>query len=413
MAQKYFTLLQLNTSIRQHIQKISKQFWIVAEVAAARYRRHYYLELVQKEADSVVAKSLAMLWGTQAETIAAQLGVPLDPIFQQGNKVLINVKVQFHEVHGLSLTVQDVDPSYTLGELEQRRRETIQRLADAALLDRQQQLFLPPVPQRIALITSETAAGFADFHNQLLHNPYGYHIETTLFPASVQGVSAARELQNALNSIDPKAFHAVVMIRGGGSRLDLEAFNDEGLARAIATFPLPVLTGIGHQTDETVADLVAHQALKTPTAVATFLIDRFLHFEESLETIFTAICEVARVQLSEQEKVLAERKAAIAQQVGLAQERAATQLSHMAHNIKTSVRYLLKAEQERLNHLERVLELLDPERIMSKGFSITLLDGVPLKKGMRVKVGDTLETRLGDGLTVRSMVQSIKKKNNE
>ncbi len=331
---KFFTLLQLNRSIQKLFQQIDRPLWISAEVANAQFRTHCFLELVQKEEEDIVARNRAVAWESTLLQMREKLGEHLENLLQQGTRILVQVKVNYHEVHGLSLVVLDIDPAYTIGELELQRQKTLRQLAAEGLDKRQQAISLPLVPQRIAVISSPEAAGYADFMNQLVSNEYGYAFYTRLFATSVQGARAVPGIITALQAASKGGFDAIALIRGGGSRLDLEAFNSLELARAVAMLPLPLLAGIGHQTDVSVADTVAFRSLKTPTAVASFLVERALMFESRLLESFEQIADEVQTRLGAEKE----------------------QLNRLQTGINTSASSLLKTGQMRLQHLSASLQ---------------------------------------------------------
>ena len=289
-------------------QQLADSYWVVAEVSDLTVPRfagaHCYLTLTEQTTDTrgvpVKAQARATLWSQRYQQLAPaferQTGQPLRP----GLKLLLRVQVRFHEQYGLSLDVVAIDPSYTVGELALLRLKTLRQLEEKGLLERQKQLTLPLAPQRLAVISSPTAAGFQDFVQQLQEAPYDFAL--TLFPASMQGDEAPASIRAALDGVRARRsqFDAVVIIRGGGSRTDLLAFDEYGLAAAVGAFPLPVLTGIGHERDEALVDLTAHRALKTPTAVAVFLVERLARLETALLGYGEQVAALARRQLGQQ-----------------------------------------------------------------------------------------------------------------
>ncbi|MBF9222013.1 exodeoxyribonuclease VII large subunit [Hymenobacter ruricola] len=301
-------LADLLARVRQALQQqLADSYWVVAEVAELTAPRfvgaHCYLTLTEQTTDGrgtpLKAQARATLWSQRYQQLAPAFeratGQPLRP----GLKLLLRVQVRFHEQYGLSLDVVAIDPSYTVGELALLRLKTLRQLEEKGLLERQKLLALPLAPQRLAVISSPTAAGFQDFVQQLREAPYDFAL--TLFPAAMQGDEAPASIRAALDGVRARRgqFDAVVIIRGGGSRTDLLAFDEYGLAAAIGAFPLPVLTGIGHERDEAVADLAAHRALKTPTAVAAFLVDRLARLEAALLGYGEQVVALARHQLSQ------------------------------------------------------------------------------------------------------------------
>lgn len=286
------TLSELNGRIKQALQEsFPEPIWLVAGIGELTQNRagHCYLELVEKEAanDAIKARARGTIWSWQYRFIKPFFESMTGQTLQAGIKILISASVEFHEVYGYSLNIKDIDPSYTLGDMARKRQETIDRLTKDGIIDMNKSLDLPEIPSRIAVISSPTAAGYEDFVNQLENNERGFFFSIKLFPALMQGNDAPRSIINALDSINDQEddFDVVVIIRGGGSQLDLACFDDYDLASNIAQFPLPVLTGIGHEKDDSIADLVANTRLKTPTAVAEFLIDLYEQVYTTIEDL--------------------------------------------------------------------------------------------------------------------------------
>ncbi len=280
------SLKELASRISVALAALDSEYWVVAEVAQANVNQrsgHCYLELVEKKDDKLLAKISANIWKWVYKKIEAKFSLATGSEIGAGMKVLLLVEVKFHEIYGLSLNVKDVDPSYTLGDMARKRQETIERLEKEGIFNKNKETSLTLLPSRIAVISSETAAGYGDFLNTLKAGRFGFKI--TLYPAFMQGAKTEESVISALRAIREKAgqFDAVALIRGGGSQVDLSYFDSYALARQVALFPLPVLAGIGHERDESVAGLVAHTRLITPTAVAEFLIGRFEDFEARVD----------------------------------------------------------------------------------------------------------------------------------
>lgn len=281
-------------------------YWVVAEVAELSRPRHAgghcYLTLTEPAGEAeglgLAAQARATLWGSRYQQLAPAFAEATGQELRPGLRLLLRVKVTFHEQYGFSLDVLALDPSYTVGELARQRLATLRKLQEKNLLERQRSLALPLAPQRLAVISSPTAAGFQDFVRQLEEAPYDFAL--TLFPALMQGDGAPASIRAALDQLRPRRgqFEVVIIIRGGGSKTDLLAFDEYGLAAAVAAFPLPVLTGIGHERDEAVVDVVAHRALKTPTAVAAFLVERLARVEALLADLFDRVADRSRQHLA-------------------------------------------------------------------------------------------------------------------
>jgi len=284
------TLSELAGLVRMTVESISGDLWVVAELAEVnvnKYSGHCYLGLVEKKDEATVAQMRATIWAGVYKRLISVFRKATGTELRQGMKVLMRGALSFHEVYGLSLNIREIDPKYTLGEMALKRRETLERLEKEGVIDLNRALVLPQVPQRIAVIASETSAGYGDFIDRMTGNPYGYAFYIGLFPSIMQGDAAEGSIIKALKSVNSMAgaFDVVVLIRGGGSQVDLSCFDSYGLALEVARFPLPVLSGIGHERDETVMDRVANKRLITPSAVAEFMVSRTRAFEDRLEEL--------------------------------------------------------------------------------------------------------------------------------
>jgi exodeoxyribonuclease VII large subunit len=284
-----FTLLELNNSIRSALQDaFPETIWVVAEISEMKENRtgHCYLELIEKDdlSDEIKARARATIWSYSWRMIKPYFETTTGQPFTHGIKILAQVSVEFHPSYGLSLNIKDIDPTYTIGDLVRRRREIVRQLVDAGVMQMNKELELPLVPQRIAVISSATAAGYQDFVTHLENNPHGFYFFHHLFEAFMQGSEAVPSILNALNQVfeQEEHFDAVVIIRGGGATADMSCFDNFDLAYTVAQFPLPIITGIGHEKDDTIIDLVAHTRMKTPTAVAEFFISGAMRFFEVL-----------------------------------------------------------------------------------------------------------------------------------
>ena len=301
------SLLELNALVRRSLEQcLPDEYWIQAELSDVRSNTtgHCYLEFVQKDSRSnnLVAKARGMIWSNIYRLLKPYFEETTGQLFTSGIKVLVKVTVQFHELYGYSLTVLDIDPAYTLGDMARRRREILLQLEEEGVLTLNKELEMPLLPQRIAVISSATAAGYGDFCHQLQHNPGGFFFYTELFPALMQGNQVEESVLAALDRINDRIheFDVVVIIRGGGATSDLSGFDTYLLAAACAQFPLPIITGIGHERDDTVLDSVAHTRVKTPTAAAELLIHRITESADRLEEL-SARLQQGAYSLLEQE----------------------------------------------------------------------------------------------------------------
>ncbi len=408
----YFSLLQLNKSIRNLIEGIQKTFWVSAEVSQVQYRNHIYLELVHKQEDSVVANNRAQIWANRIEKVQEQAGNNLEALLAEGNKVLVEVLVTYHEVYGLSLNILNIDPSFTIGELEQQRLATLKKLEENGLLTLQQQLAAPTVPQRLAVVSSATAAGLSDFLHQLSHTPQGYVFHIHFFEVAVQGNHATAEIVQALHTIEESAhlFDAIVLIRGGGSRLDLEVFNQYAIAETIAQSSLPVFTGIGHQRDQTIADSVAHYSLKTPTAVAEHLIQQFEQFDALLAKSTETIAQTVLSTLHEEKELLTQYEYHLQTIIRNRADAAKQQLQSIQWGIRHSVLQQLLTKKHQLERLEQQLYHSIPSFFEKKGYYRVRKGQQVLYPKQLLVVGDRLIIeREGEQITVR--VEEVKSLN--
>ncbi len=313
---------------------------------------------------------------------------------------MVKVAIQYHEIYGISLNITDIEPSFTVGELELQRRKTIQQLKDEGVFDMNRELELPILPQRIAIISSQTAAGYRDFMEHLRNNAYGYSFSTTLFAAQVQGRGAEESMLDALNILFDQidSFDVLVLIRGGGSQTDLLCFDSYRLASHLAQLPIPVLTGIGHDKDESVADLVAHTALKTPTAVADFLVDRMMEQEQQLNDFSAQIAEIAYSLANKQRKYIDELTSSISGCIARLFNKELQNIEYMLVNkLKNAVLAKLKAEEYRLGLLDKTLEANNPQRILSRGYAIVQHKGKRLTDPTLVGKNDELRIMLAKG----------------
>ena len=429
------TLFQLNQLIQSTLdQNLESSYWVIAEIGDLRVNRkgHCYMEFVEKRHEKVLAKLRANLWAYDYHNLNNLFRSVTGQSLGKGMKILARVMVQFHEVYGLSLLVKDLDPNFTLGERARQKQMVIDRLSKEGLIDNNSQLVLPLVPQRIAVISSQTAAGYGDFMDQLANNPYQYHFKVTFFEAVMQGEQAVQSIVAALKKVQDQwsSFDVLVMIRGGGSQVDLDCFDSYELASSIANSKLPIFTGIGHQRDDTVADLVAHTSLKTPTAVAEFLLNGVSAFEaqlnynrDRLKALAANQLENQRTQLLRMSKGLHHNSKMVIKDNShklelLNQKLAAQVFSGLKENQIVLHQYrqrlvdrpikVISDNKHLLKLFEAQLTLADPQTILQKGYTITYLDGNVLKGSTPIKPGDQLETRLSDK-KITSTVQKIKK----
>lgn len=409
-----YTLQDLNAHIRQVIAlNFREPIWITAEIAEANLSRgHLYLALVQKSEsqglleDDIVAQAQAIVWQRDRRRLVIEHGQLSELVLSAGVQARLLVRVDYHERYGLKLHIENIDPAFSMGVMALQRRQTIDTLRKDGLLHQNNALPLPLVLQRIAVITSQDAAGFHDFKAHLAENSFGYAFHCQYFFAAVQGRKAEPEICALLHQIAQVYHHfdVVVIIRGGGARLDLSAFDSLELGKAVATMPLPVFSGIGHEIDESVLDIVAHTAFKTPTAVADFLIERTFRFESLLLEMATNIAQIGHknVQYALESLQFAQNMVQNATDRTLAI--AHNYIAASAKDIPVIARQRLKEEHRHLDQLAELTIALAPETTLLRGYSITLKDGKAVQSATELKKGDRINTKFGAG-AVDSVVE--------
>ncbi len=456
---EHLSLFDLNHQIKTQLESaFNSTYWVVAEISELRMHRsgHCYLELIEKDTDSeqVKAKARATIWAFTFRMLKPYFETTTGQSLTAGIKVLVRASIEYQEVYGLSLNIKDIDPTFTLGDIARRRMQIIQQLEDEGVMDMNKEVDLAPVPQTFAIISSPSAAGYEDFINQLENNPYGFKIYHKLFPAIMQGDQTEQSIIDALERIYTyeEVFDAVVIIRGGGSTADLMCFDSYLLALNITQFPLPVLTGIGHERDESVADMVAHTQLKTPTAVAEFIIDRIASFQAYVDDLQNQFTNESRRILKDQQhrldlsvqKLHPLVKQTLSHQKRKPEEAAQrllflmksyfdNQQRHFSH-VKESIHYLtskkvktglqetdflktklklevqgfFKNKHQNIHLAEKTNQLSDPFTILNKGYSITLADKKVVKETAQLNTGDIITTRLSNGEII-SRVEILKR----
>ena len=418
------TLYELNGLVRQTLElTLDEEYWVQAEIAELRVNRHCYMELVQKEArgGGIVAKARAQVWANRWAFIKPMFEQVTGQTLAAGMQVMLKVEVAFHELYGYSLNVTDIDPTYTLGDLARHRQEILRQLAEEGIDTMNKDLPLPRLLQRIAVISSASAAGYGDFCNQLNNNQRGLAFKTELFQAVMQGNEVENSVVDALNRIAARLdeWDVVVIIRGGGATSDLQGFDSLLLAENVAQFPLPIITGIGHERDDTVIDLIAHTRVKTPTAAAEFLIH---HQEQELDTLEDLSArltdrisqllydETTRLKMlaskipmlfstvkAREEVRLHRLSASMANSSIQHLEQAKGRVELMNQQLSLYTSALLQGERKHIELMESKLQSAHPNRILQLGFSITRVGGKALKDVDEVKEGDEIETTLASG----------------
>ena len=451
------TLYELNALVRETLAlEMPDEYWVEAELSEAReVRGHCYMELIQKDehSNTPVAKASAKCWASTWQLVKPHFMRVTGQEIHAGMKVLLKVYAQFHESYGFSWIVTDIDPTYTMGDMARKRMEIIRQLKEEGVFELQKELQLPMFCQHIAVISSANAAGYGDFVNQLENNEYGFRFHTQLFPAVMQGKGVEQSVIGALNKIfesikcrteslefatanDDSSlftlhssfdkFDCVVIIRGGGATSDLSGFDTLALAEHVANFPLPIITGIGHERDESVLDMVSHTRVKTPTAAAAFLIGHLKAVLDAIEDAEQRISSIVRQQMDMEKIRLLHLSQQIPTLFSLVRSRQEASIDRLQGNLRLSVTRRLQEERHRLDihshnlmpvierrllrerhqldMLNEKLEALNPELLLRRGYSITLSGGKVVKDASILKSGDELETRLSKG-TVHSVVK--------
>ena len=432
------TLFELNTLVRDTLAlEMPDEYWVEAELSEAReVRGHCYMELIQKEegSNTPVAKASAKCWANTWQLVKPHFMRITGQQIHAGMKVMLKVFAQFHESYGFSWIVTDIDPTYTMGDMARKRQEIIRLLKEEGVFELQKELQLPMFCQRVAVISSANAAGYGDFVNQLENNEYDFRFHTQLFPATMQGEGVEQSVILALEKIykmhlgfkNNEKFDCVVIIRGGGATSDLSGFDTLALAENVANFPIPIITGIGHERDESVLDMVSHTRVKTPTAAAAFLINHLKVVLDLIEDTEQRISSKVRQQMDVQKIRLLHYSQQIPSLFSLVKTRQEACIDRLQNNLLLSISSRLQEEHHLLDivshniqpvlerkilhecHLLELLkekvEALNPELLLQKGYSITFANGKVVKDGSLLKTGDELETRLAKG-TVRSIVR--------
>lgn len=408
------TLYELNSRVRQALSRaLPDDCWVQAELSDVRVNAagHCYVEFVQKDPrnHSLIAKARGTIWGNVFRLLRPYFERETGQPFSAGIKVLVQVRVEFHELYGYSLTVTDIDPSYTVGDMVRRRREILRQLEEEGVLSLNKELSLAILPQRIAVISSPTAAGYGDFCNQLSSNPYGLQFYPTLFPAIMQGDRVEASVLDALDHIHASLdeWDAVVIIRGGGAVSDLSGFDTYLLAAACAQFPLPVITGIGHERDDTVLDMVAHTRVKTPTAAAEFLISRAHETALRLEALAESVQAWTADLLAKQRRRLADMVLRLPQMATFRIAHERERQTRLWGRLTSVTALMLQAKRHQLQLLAQRTDACDVGRILSKGFSLTTVNGRAVTDASALHEGDVMHTRVAKG-TIVSEVKEIK-----
>lgn len=381
MEKEHIDLLELQTRLKQGIECLfPSRLWVRAEISAIKARSggHCYMELSHSDQAGLTAKASAIIWSSKYRFIAPYFESVTGTPLQEGMTILAEVQVNYSQLYGMSLIINDVDPEYSLGLKELERQRTIERLTREGLMDLQKELALPLLPYRLAVISAEDAAGYRDFMRHLHENPYGFRVETELFPALMQGADCPRSIIDALDAVAEggKEYDAVLILRGGGAKLDLACFDDYELSAVIAQYPLPVLTAIGHDQDHHVCDMVAHEYLKTPTALADFILEMYEDEDARLSSFQTRM------------------RMAFTGRLGVMD----ASLAQLRTRIRSAIAMKISSMESSVEMLRTRIEAADPRKVLERGFALAVdADGVVVKGAAGKAGGDKISVLFADG----------------
>ena len=408
-SERTFTLLDLNRMVRETIERqMDGKYWVEAELSDLHDRNHCYMELVENDpfGPTPLAKARAVCWANRWTALRSKFERQTQQQLRPGIKVRMMVTPTFHEAYGFAYQVSDIDPDYTLGDIVRKRMEIIRQLKEAGIFDLQRELVLPRFAQRIAVISSAQAAGYGDFCHQIDDNSYGLSFSHELFAAIMQGEQVEQSVIAALDRINARIdeFDVVVIIRGGGATTDMSGFDTLALAENVANFPLPIITGIGHDRDECILDMVSYMRVKTPTAAAAFLIDHLSEVYTALVSARERISRIAERHLAYEKMRLKQLADRIPTLFALTRERQTKRIDALAHRLDSAATQRLERERHRLQLVAQRAQAQDPIHILRRGYSITLHNGHALRSGDELADGDIIETRLEQG-TLKSEIR--------
>ena len=393
MEKEYISLFELQSQLKQGVESLfPKRVWVKAEVSAVKARSggHCYLELSQSDANGLIAKTSAIIWSSKYRIIAPYFETVTGSPLQEGMVILVEVQVNYSQLYGLSLIINDIDPEFSVGVKELERQMTIERLQKEGLIDLQKGLELPPLPYCIAVVSAEDAAGYRDFVRHIHENPYGFTVDMTLFPALMQGADCPQSIISAMDAVleTGEDWDAVLILRGGGAKLDLACFDDYDLAAVIAQYPLPVLTAIGHDQDFHVCDMVAYEYVKTPTALADYILGLYEEEDERISSLQT------RMRLAFSNKIHA----------------AESVLNVLESRVRGGFLMKIANMEAVLKVIEARMTAADPRRILERGYALAVDSaGVVVKGTAGRKVGDKVSMMFADG-TLNCTVDSVESK---
>ena len=390
MEREFIDLFEFQKRLKQGVELLfPNRLWLKAEISAVKARSggHCYLELSQSDSKGLVAKASAIIWSSKYRFIAPYFESVTGSPLAEGMTVLMEVQVNYSELYGFSLIVNDVDPEYSLGVKELEKQKTIERLTKEGIMDLQKGLSLPILPYRLAVISAEDAAGYRDFMRHIAENPYGFTLATELYPALMQGADCPSSIIAAMDAVLASGlqYDAVLILRGGGSKLDLACFDDYDLSAAIAQYPLPVLTAIGHDQDYHVCDMLAHEYVKTPTALADFILEMYENEDARVYSYVT------RIRLAFSNRIL----------------QMESSVDRLQNRIRSGYAMKLSLMESALQVLQTRITAADPRKIMERGYALAVdAQGVVLKGASGVNVGDAVSVMFADG-TIRANVEDV------
>ncbi len=405
-----FTLLEVSRSIQKTIaERYKSLYWIKAEMNKLNHYSHSghcYPELLEKKEGKVVAEMRSILWKMDYQRINRQFLEVLGEPLREGITMLFQAGISYDPLYGFSLKIVDIDPTFVLGELEKEKRESIKKLTEEGVFDANKRLPFPLIPKRLAIISVETSKGLSDFFKIINGNPWGYKIECTLFPALLQGDKSISSIIKQLEVIANKLedFDAVAIIRGGGGDVGLSSYNNYFLSKAIAIFPIPVLTGIGHSTNETVSEMVAYKNAITPSELADFLLQKFHNFAIPVDNALERMLRAVRRNFEEENLKLKHIVSSISWNSKTLLLKDKSELNGLQTHLIRFSRQNIKENQAQLQHLERMLGIVNPIHILKRGFSIVRIDGKSVHKLDQVEIGAELEIQLEDGKIISKVI---------
>lgn len=413
------TLQQLNNYVKKIVERnLPEVYWVQAEISSlsVAYNGHCYLEFIQKDqsGQGYVAKARANIWKGTFQRIRPYFEEQTGQRLAVGISVLVAVTVSFHEVYGYALVVQDIDPTYTLGDMARRRKEILDRLKAEGVMDLNKELAIPMVPTRVAIISSATAAGYGDFCNQTTNNQFGFYFKTQLFAAVMQGDRTEQSIINALDAIAAQAdqWDVVVIIRGGGATSELSCFDSYDLAVNVANFPLPVITGIGHERDDTVIDAVSHTRVKTPTAAAEFLIGIMEQSAVMLDTLGQRLASSIQNRMEAEKHRMTMLSQKLPSLFSILKIRQEQKIALLFEKARSATQKMLQQHAHKLEILQHTVDAADPQQILKRGYTLSVCNGHIVTKASAIEPGMVITTRFADG-EITSTVNEITKNKKE